>query len=551
MNADGKVEVIANEEGDRLIPTVLSYVDGEEHHGTQAKAQLVRNSKNTIAYFRDFLGKDFKSIDPTPCHASAHPIASDSTVAFSVQDSQSENSNTLTVSEVATRHLRRLKASASDFTGKTITSAVISVPTDSTEIQKKALEEAARDAQIQILQLIHEPVAAVVAYDSKSTDLGRDKMVVVADFGGNRSDVTVVACRGGLYSILATAHDYELGGVQLDQMLVDFFAKEFMKKHKIDPRTDARGLAKLKLESEAVKRSLSQSQSATLSLESLVDGIDFRLTVNRTRFDMLGVKIFQRFSRLVEDAIRKAGLDVLDVDEVIMSGGTSNVPRIASNIQQLFPESTTIFAPSTSPQALNPSELAARGAAIQASLIQEFEKVDIDQSTHEMVTVTPHLHNAIGMQTVSGDEEGVFTPIIPADTPVPARHSITFTAPAADTVLRVCEGEREIVVTKPEQKPTINGTADSETEEGSEGGGDDEDDDEEEEEEQVVRQLKWKPTKPLAVLTIPGLKKDAAVELTVNVGADLGVNVTARVVGKPGGVRGELQPPEVVENGSV
>jgi len=134
--------------------------------------------------------------------------------------------------------------------------------------------------------------------------------------GGNRSDVAIVASRGGMYSVLATAHDYMLGGAQLDQVLIDHFAKEFMKKHKTDPRSNPKSLAKLKLESEAVKKALSQSASATFSVESLADGIDFRATVNRTRYELLAAKIFTNFRRLIEDAIRKAGLEVLDIDEV-------------------------------------------------------------------------------------------------------------------------------------------------------------------------------------------------------------------------------------------
>jgi molecular chaperone DnaK (HSP70) len=547
ISGEGKVEVIANEEGDRQIPSVLSYVDGEEYHGTQAKAQLVRNSANTIAYFRDYLGKNYKSIDPTPCRASAHPIESGSTVAFSVRDTEDESPNNVTISEVTTRHIRRLRKSASDYSGKTVTSAVVAVPTDCTEEQKGAFSKAAEAAQVEILQFIPEPIAAVLAYDSRSTDSVHDKIIVVADLGGTRSDVAIVASRGGMYTILATAHDYELGGAQLDQILVDHFAKEFIKKHKIDPRVDARSLAKLKLESEAVKKALSQSTSATFSVESLADGIDFRATANRTRYELLAGKVFTNFTRLIEVALRKADMDLLDIDEVILSGGSSHTPRIASNIRSLFPESTPVLAPSTSATAINPSELAARGAAIQASLIQEFEKEDIDQSTHEMVTVTPHLLNAIGVQINSGANKGTFALVVPQDTPVPVRRIKQILAPAGDVAITVCEGEREIKVTKSEIKAKTNGA--------NKGGDDDSDseadDDDEEDEDEDVREKAWKVKKPLAEFAFRGLKKGAKIEVMVNVGTDLGLSVTAREVGGKGGVRGELRAPEVVENGTA
>ena len=553
ISGEGKVEVIANEEGDRQIPSILSYVDGEEYHGTQAKQQLVRNSKNTVAYFKDFVGKDFKSIDPTFCNASAHPVANESITAFSIRDSPEGDEHNVTVSEITTRHMRRLKTSASDYTGKTITAAVMSIPTDSTDEQKAALSKAASEAGIQILQFIPEPIAALLAYESRSTESPSDKIVVVADFGGTRSDTAVVAARDGMYSILATAHDYDLGGLKLDQVLMEYIAKEFMKKHKTDPRSEPRGLAKLRLESEAVKKSLSQSASATFSVESLADGIDYRLTVNRTRYEMIASTVFRGFTRLVEEAIRKADLDVLDIDEVILSGGTAATPRIASNLQSMFPESTLILSPSTSPAALYPSELAARGAALQASLVQEFDKEDIDQSTHEMVTVTPHLHNAIGVQLTSknaaeGNSTLKFSLVIPPSSALPVRRTKSIAAPAGNVLVSVCEATREIKVSKPEakSKPTINGRKDIEDD------ADDSDLDSDDDEPEETRSKVWKPkSTPLAELAFHDLKKKAKIEVTINVAVDLSVSVTARPVGGKGGLRAQVGKPDVVENGSA
>lgn len=170
-----------------------------------------------------------------------------------------------------------------------------------------------------VLQYISEPVAAVLAYDARPESVLEDKIIVVADLGGTRSDIAVVASRGGMYSILSTSHDYESGGVQLDHVLIDHFAKEFIKKHKTDPRQNARSLAKLKLEAEATKRALSLGGNASLSIESLADGIDFSSTINRTRYELLASKVFGRFTRLIEEAIRKADLDVLDINEVCLS----------------------------------------------------------------------------------------------------------------------------------------------------------------------------------------------------------------------------------------
>ncbi|KAF7164330.1 hypothetical protein CNMCM6106_000866 [Aspergillus hiratsukae] len=536
LTPEGKAEVIANEEGDRQIPTVLSYIEGEEYHGTQAKAQLIRNSQNTVAYFRDYVGRNFKSIDPTPCHQSAHPQQADSTVAFTIRDTTSETPNTVTVSEITTRHLRRLKQSASDYLGKDVNAAVITVPTDFTDAQREALTAAAGAAGLEVLQLIHEPVAAVLAYDARPEAVVTDKLVVVADLGGTRSDAAVIACRGGMYTILATAHDYELGGATLDQIVIDYFAKEFIKKHKTDPRENARGLAKLKLEGEATRRALSLGTNASLSIESLADGIDFSSTINRTRYELLSGKVFAQFTRLIEQVVQKAELDVLDIDEVILSGGTSHTPKIAQLVRNMFPEKTQILAPATSASAINPSELAPRGAAIQASLIQEFDKEDIEQSIHPMVTATPHLRNAIGVEFVHG-ETVEFKPLLNAETALPTRRIAQYSAPkdGGDVLVRVCEGVREIKVTKPEPKPKEAKAEDDE---------EDSDFDSDEEEEEEIREIVWKTEKPIAELAVKGVKAGSKVELMVHVNADLGMQITAREVGGQSAVRGAVESPK-------
>ncbi|KAF1344910.1 heat shock protein-like protein 70 [Delphinella strobiligena] len=531
-SSDGKAEVIANEEGDRQIPSILSYIEGEEFQGTQAKAQLVRHPRNTVAYFRDFLGKDFKSIDPTASHASAHPIEHAETVAFKIQDKEGADANTVPVNEITTRHLRRLAKSAGDYLGNTVTAAVITVPTDFTDAQKAALNKSAQDAGIEVLQFIHEPVAALLAYDARNLDSApKDKIVVVADIGGTRTDVAVVASRGGMYTILATAHDYELGGAKLDEVLIDYAAKDFQKKNKTDPKANERSLAKLKLEAEAVKKSLSIGASAAFSIESLADGIDYTLTVNRTRYELLANKVFAQFTHLIEQAVQKAELDPLDVNEIILAGGSSHTPKIARNLEAVFPESTQIMAPATNPSSINPSELAARGAAIQASLVAEFEKEDIEQSTHAVVTVAPHTSKAIGVLVKDASGTEVFTPIVEAQTAVPVRKTAHIAA-EGDVIIKLTEGESEIKVTKPEPKPKAetNGNKDD----------DDEDDDDDDDEEEDLRERIWKAGPIIAEAAIKGVKKGGKVEVQVNVSAELGLVLVVREVGGKGGVRGEI-----------
>lgn len=426
--------------------------------------------------------------------------------------------------------MRRLAQAGSDYLGKKVTSAVIAVPTNFSEKQREALIKAANAAGLEVLQLIAEPVAAVLAYDARPEATVEDKIIVVVDLGGTRSDVAVVASRGGIYTILATSHDYEFAGVHLDQVLMEHFTKEFLKQYADDPRSSARSLAKLKLECEATKKALSLGANAQFSVESLIEGFDFSATINRIRYEMLGRKIFEGFNRLVEGAIKKAELDVLDVDEVIMCGGTSHTPRIANNLRGIFPETTVILAPATSPVAINPSELHARGAALQASLIQEYEMDDIAQSIHAAVTTVKHISNAIGIVTVSASGGETFTPIMPAETAVPARRTVQIPAPKAggDVLIKVVEGGTHIKVTQPEPK------------EKDEKDEDDSDFDSEEEEEEK-REKEWKIGSQLAEAAVKGVKAGGKVEVTVNVLADLGVSVAIREVGGKGGVRGNLK----------
>lgn len=230
---------------------------------------------------------------------------------------------------------------------------------------------------------------------------------------------------------------------------------------------------------------------------------------------------------------------ILTKFQVIFSGGTSHTPKIAQLARNIFPEKTKILAPSTTATAINPSELAARGAAIQASLIQEFDKEDIDQSIHPMVTVTPHLKNAIGVEFVSGNHLH-FKPLLNTETALPARRVAQYSAPkdGGDVLVRVCEGIREIKVTKPEPKPKEEKPAKKEDED------EDSDFSDEDEEEEEIREVVWKTEKPIAELAVKGVKAGGKVEVMIHVNSDLGLQITVREVGGQSAVRGVVEAPK-------
>jgi molecular chaperone DnaK (HSP70) len=433
--------------------------------------------------------------------------------------------------------------------GKDVNAAVVTVPTNFSDAQKEALKKAAFAAGIEVLQFIGEPVAAVLAYDARPGASQADKVIVVADFGGIRSDIAVVASRGGIYTVLATSHDFDVSGSKLDEKLIEYFAKEFLKKHKTadDPRKNDRSLAKLRLESEAVKKSLSLGNSANFSVESLASGFDFTCSINRTRYEMLGRPTFEAIDRLILHTVEKAELDPLDITDVILSGGLSHTPRIAANVTGLFNDKATVWAPSSKTDAINPSELASRGAAIQASLIGDFDTENIDESCEPVVTVTPHLKNALGVMCISESEShGKFQPIIEADTPTPVRRSAIVATPreGGDVLVKLVEGLRHIKV-ETVDKPQTNGKAEDDDDD------DDSDDDDEDAEPEEKREKVWHVGKVIAEIAIKGVKKGGKVEVQIDVRPDFAVSIMTREVGGKGGVRGQIDAPAVVENGSA
>lgn len=545
---DDRVEVIANEDGDRQIPTILSYIDGEEYYGTQAKSFLVRNSKNTVAYFKDLLGRDFASIDPTYCHASAHPQETNGEVTFTItdkaptEDGEAAAPSTVSVHDIATRYLKRLVGSASDYLGRKVTSAVISVPSNFSEAQRQAISKAADAAELEILQMITDPAAIAAAYaaridaetqanEAATAEHKKDKIVVVADIGGTRTDATVISSSAGMATVLAAVHDYEFVGAALDKVLIDHFAKEFAKKNKgVDPRENARSLAKLRLEAEATKKALSLGSNGSFSVESLADGIDYTATINRFRYETLARSVFEGINRLVESAVTKAGLDLIDVDVVLLSGGSAHTPRIADNMRALFNNTATVVAPSTVPAATNPSELQARGAALQASLVRDFDAEEIEQSAHPMVSTVQHTSLAVGVVAESADGE-IFTPIIAAESAVPVRRAILLPAPkdGGDILLRFAEGSTHV-------NTTVKAKA-AKSEDSDEDSDEDEDEDEEDEEE---RTKGWKVQNLLAEAALRGVKKGAKIEVAISIRADMGVSFTAREVGGKAAIRGSF-----------
>lgn len=532
---DNKVEVIANQDGDRAIPSIISYTGSDEFHGAQAKAQLIRNPKNIVTNFRDFIGKKLADIDPTFNRRSACPVEKDGNIAFSLKINSTGEIETIGNDDIVKRHLSRLKDAASDYIGKKIDGAVITVPTDWTETQRETLVEIAGKADLAIMQVINEPTAELLAHvaarlSNKTETL--DKVFAVIDVGGTRTDGAIITNRGGIFTVIATQHDYELGGYRLDEAIAKYVSNQFQKKFKINPLEEHRSVAKLFAESESVKKTLSNTSSATFAVESLTNGFDFHLSINRLRFDTINKHVFDSMDSFVQNLLKKAGLDALDIDEVLIAGGSAFVPKIASTIAAIFDKSTPVIAPSLYTKVVNPDELAVRGAALQASLISMYSHEEINESLQPIVTMVFHTVKPIGvivqaLVTKHDKNDTAFVPIIASNTSLPSRKSHIFKARSKSVLVSLFEAETyiETVVEKEPKKEKCKDSWD-----------DDSDD-----EPEKTRFKVYKPTTKLAEAGLNGLIIDSDVEVTVNITNNLVLELSARqVVYDSVVVRGEL-----------
>lgn len=517
INPKNDVDVIANPDGERAIPSVLSYVGDDEYHGGQALQQLLRNSKNTIINFRDFIGLPFDKCDVSKCEAGAPVVEVDGKAGFVIARGEGVEEK-ITVDEVVSRHLNKLKLAAEDYIGQTVSETVLAVPTNFTQEQKDALAAASSKIGLKIVQFINEPSASLLTH-VEQYNYKKDANVVVADFGGVRSDAAVISIRNGIFTILSTTHDTTLGGDSLDAELIEYFANDFQKKNQANPRKNARSLAKLRANAIITKKTLSNATSATISIDSLADGFDYHTSINRMRYELTASKVFAKFSNFINTAIEKANLDVLDIDAVLLTGGVSFTPKLTTNLEFTLPESVEILGPQNKDATNYPNELAASGAALQARLIADYDADELKEALQPVVVNTLHLQKAIGLV----DAEGKFVPVLLPETSYPVQKKLTFKKAEGSFLLSVYEGESYV------EERTLEPAPKEEDEEDSEEWSDDE--------PEVVREKHYKLATKLMEL---GVKNVKGLEVAFNINKDCVLKVTARDLKTGTVVKGEL-----------
>ncbi|XP_024310645.1 heat shock 70 kDa protein BIP4 isoform X3 [Brachypodium distachyon] len=375
---NGHVEIIANDQGNRITPSWVAFPDsGERLIGEAAKNQAASNPSRTVYDAKRLIGRQFSDVEVQKDmkHLPYKIVEKQGKphVELEVKDG---DVRVLSPEEVSAMVLTRMKETAEAYLGHKVRDAVITIPAYFNDAQRQATKDAGAIAGLNVVRLINEPTAAAIAYGLdkiNGANNDKEKNILVFDLGGGTFDVSVLAIDNGVFEVLATNGDTHLGGEDFDQRLMDYLIKLVKRKHGKDIAGDARALSKLRRESERAKRALSNQHQVRVEVESLFDGVDLSEPLTRARFEELNSDLFRKTMAPVKKAMADAGLGKGDIDEIVLVGGSTRIPRI----QQLLKDYFNGKEPS---KGVNPDEAVAYGAAVQGSIVRGDE---IDRMVRE------------------------------------------------------------------------------------------------------------------------------------------------------------------------